>query len=37
MEDVPIPLSAAPPSDLELSLVAEAFDSECYEIYPASS
>ena len=37
MADVPVPLSAAPPSDLELSLVAEAFDSECYEIYPASS
>ena len=37
MADVPVPLSAAPPSDLDLSLVAEAFDSECYEIYPAST
>ena len=37
MADVPVPLSAAPPSDLELSLVAEAFDSKCYEIYPAST
>ena len=29
MADVPVPMSAAPPSDLELTLVAEAFGSKC--------